>query len=198
MKKLYERLSLSLALLLMTVSVGLAQERVVTGTVTDDEGTTMPGVNVLVKGTPTGTVTDADGKFSINAPSNAILVFSFVGFKTSEAPVGQQTNIDIKLASDLTALDEIVVIGYGTQKRSDLTGAVGSVDEDQLKERPAASLNQGLAGKVAGVQVNTNSGRPGGRSNVRIRGFSSINSSNNPLYVIDGVQMPQGTKDQFS
>jgi len=198
MKKLYERLSLSLALLLMIISVGLAQERVVTGTVTDDQGAGMPGVNVLVKGTPQGTVTDAQGTFSISAPANAVLLFSFVGFKTTEMPVGEQTKIDIKLVPDLTALDEIVVIGYGTAKRSDLTGAVGSVDEDQLKERPAASLNQALSGKVAGVQVNTNSGRPGGRANVRIRGFSSINSSNNPLYVIDGVQMPQGTKDQFS
>ena len=198
MKKLYERLCLSLALLLMVISVSLAQERVVSGIVSDDQGTTMPGVNVLVKGTPTGTVTDAQGSFSISVPPNASLLFSFVGFKTSEVPVGERTKIDVVLESDLTSLDEIVVIGYGTQKRSDLTGAVGSVDEDQLKERPSASLNQGLSGKVAGVQVNTNSGRPGGRANVRIRGFSSINSSNNPLYVIDGVQMPQGTKDQFS
>ena len=198
MKKLYERLSLSLALLLMIISVGLAQERVVTGTVTDDQGTSMPGVNVLVKGTPQGTVTDAQGGFTISAPANATLLFSFVGFKTTEMPVGEQTKIDIVLASDLTSLDEVVVIGYGTQKRSDLTGAVGSVDEDKLKERPASSLNQALSGKIAGVQVNNNSGRPGGRSNVRIRGFSSINSSNNPLYVVDGIQLPQGTKDQFS
>ncbi len=198
MKKLYKRLGLSLALLLMIISVGLAQERVVTGTVTDDQGAGMPGVNVLVKGTPQGTVTDAQGSFTISAPGNATLVFTFVGFKTTEMPVGDRTKIDIALASDLTALEEVVVIGYGTQKRSDLTGAVGSVSEDKLKERPTSSLNQALSGKIAGVQVNNNSGRPGGRSNVRIRGFSSINSSNNPLYVVDGIQLPQGTKDQFS
>ena len=198
MKKLYKRLSLSLALVLMIISVGLAQERVVTGTVTDDQGAGMPGVNVLVKGTPQGTVTDAQGSFTISAPANATLVFTFVGFKTTEMPVGDRTKIDIALASDLTALEEVVVIGYGTQKRSDLTGAVGSVSEDKLKERPTSSLNQALSGKIAGVQVNNNSGRPGGRSNVRIRGFSSINSSNNPLYVVDGIQLPQGTKDQFS
>jgi TonB-dependent starch-binding outer membrane protein SusC len=198
MKKLYKRLSLSLALLLMITSVGLAQERVVTGTVTDDQGASMPGVNVLVKGTPQGTVTDAQGSFTISAAANATLVFTFVGFKTAEMPVGDRTKIDVVLASDLTALEEIVVIGYGTQKRSDLTGAVGSVSEDKLKERPTSSLNQALSGKIAGVQVNNNSGRPGGRSNVRIRGFSSINSSNNPLYVVDGIQLPQGTKDQFS
>jgi TonB-linked SusC/RagA family outer membrane protein len=126
------------------------------------------------------------------------LVFTFVGYKTSEVPVGDRTTIDVTLEEDLTSLDEVVVIGYGTAKRSDLTGAVGSVDADKLMERPATSLNQALSGKIAGVQVNTNSGRPGGKSNVRIRGFSSINSSNNPLYVVDGVQLPQGTQDQFS
>lgn len=198
MRKPYKRLSLSLALLLMLTSVALAQEAVVTGTVVDETGAGMPGVNVLVKGTPQGTVTNAQGGYSISAPSNATLVFTFVGYKTSEVPVGDRTTIDITLAEDLTSLDEVVVIGYGTQKRSDLTGAVGSVSADKLQERPATSLNQALSGKIAGVQVNTNSGRPGGKSNVRIRGFSSINSSNNPLYVVDGVQLPQGNQDQFS
>ena len=99
---------------------------------------------------------------------------------------------------DVRALDEVVVIGYGTQKRSDLTGAVGSVNVAQLNQRPATSLNQALTGRLPGVQVNTNSGRPGGRANVRIRGFSSINSSNNPLYVVDGVQLPMGNQAQAS
>lgn len=184
--------------MLMIISVGLAQERVVTGTVTDDQGAKMPGVNVIVKGTTQGSVTDAQGSFTLSAPADATLVFTFVGFKTREMPVGDRTQIDLAMESDLTSLEEVVVIGYGTQKRSDLTGAVGSVSEDKLKERPASSLNQALSGKVPGVQVNNNSGRPGGRSNVRIRGFSSINSSNNPLYVVDGIQLPQGTKDQFS
>ena len=198
MKKLYEKLSLSLAMLLMLTSVVLAQDGVVSGTVNDETGTGMPGVNVLVKGTPQGTVTDSQGKFSVSPPSNATLVFTFVGYGTQEVPVGDRTTIDIALAVDLTSLDEVVVIGYGTQKRSDLTGAVGSVSADRLQERPATSLNQAISGKIAGVQVNSNSGRPGGKSNVRIRGFSSINSSNNPLYVIDGVQLPQGNQDQFS
>ncbi|HZI26454.1 MAG TPA: TonB-dependent receptor [Chryseolinea sp.] len=182
----------------MLTSAVLAQENVVTGTVIDETGAGMPGVNVLVKGTPTGTVTDAQGSFSINVPSNATLVFTFVGYKTSEVPVGDRTTFNVTLQEDLTSLDEVIVIGYGTARRSDVTGAVGSVSADKLLERPATSLNQGLAGKIAGVQVNTNSGRPGGRSNVRIRGFSSINSSNNPLYVVDGVQLPQGNQDQFS
>jgi TonB-dependent SusC/RagA subfamily outer membrane receptor len=123
---------------------------------------------------------------------------SFIGFKVQEIPVNNRTTIDVAMEEDVTSLNEVVVIGYGTQKRSDLTGAVGSVNEERLKERPATSLNQALAGKLAGVQVNTNSGRPGGKTNVRIRGFSSINSSNNPLYVVDGVQLPQGNQDQFS
>lgn len=182
----------------MLLNAVLAQEITVTGTVVDPAGGSMPGVNILVKGTPTGTTTDAQGKYSISAAPDATLLFSFIGFRSQEVAVANRTTIDVTIEEDLTSLDEVVVIGYGTQKRSDLTGAVGSVSEDNLKERPATSLNQALSGKIPGVQVNTNSGRPGGKANVRIRGFSSINSSNNPLYVIDGVQLPQGNQDQFS
>ncbi len=191
-------MSLTLALLPMLVASVLAQEITVTGTVVDATGAGMPGVNVLVKGTPQGTVTDAQARFTVTAASDATLIFTFVGYKTTEVAVNGRTNIDVTIQEDLTSLDEVVVIGYGTQKRSDLTGAVGQVGADNLRERPATSLNQALSGKIAGVQVNTNSGRPGGRSNVRVRGFSSINSSNNPLYVVDGVQLPQGNQDQFS
>ncbi|MGD1890382.1 MAG: SusC/RagA family TonB-linked outer membrane protein [Cyclobacteriaceae bacterium] len=171
----------------------------VSGTVTspnDNEG--LPGVNVLVKGTTQGTVTDIEGKYSINAEENDILVFSSIGFVSQEVPVDGRSTINITMTEDVQALEEIVVIGYGTQKRSDLTGAVGSVDVEQLQERPVVSLNQSLAGRIPGVQVNVNSGRPGGKSNIRIRGFSSINSSNNPLYVVDGVQLPITTQTQRS
>ncbi|RKH75502.1 SusC/RagA family TonB-linked outer membrane protein, partial [Corallococcus praedator] len=123
---------------------------------------------------------------------NATLVFSFVGYQLQEVAVGSQTAINIKLTADDKTLNEIVVIGYGTARKSDLTGSVASIKSDQILERPAPSLNQALAGRMPGVQVNTNSGRPGGRTTVRIRGFSSINSSNNPLYVVDGVQLPIG------
>ena len=198
MKKLYRRLSLTLASLLLLMTAVLAQEITVTGTVVDPNGGTMPGVNVVIKGTAKGTATDSQGRFTISAPADATLIFTFIGFKNQEVAIGNRTTIDVTIEEDPTSLDEVVVIGYGTQRRSDLTGAVGSVSEDNLKERPATSLNQALSGKIAGVQVNTNSGRPGGKSNVRIRGFSSINSSNNPLYVIDGVQLPQGNQDQFS
>src|SRR5690554_4678506 len=180
------------------ISFGLAKGQTVTGTVSDQTGP-LPGANVLVKGTTNGTQTDFEGNFSLeNVQSNATLVFSYIGYSTIEVPLNGRTSLDVNLEEDASELDEVVLIGYGTARRSDLTGAVGSVNEEKLRERPATSLNQALSGKISGVQVNTNSGRPGGKANIRIRGFSSINSSNNPLYVIDGVQLPQGAQDQFS
>ena len=173
---------------------------VVSGTVTSSaDATALPGVNVLVKGTSQGTVTDVDGNYSLNVPNeDDILVFSSIGFLEQEVAVNGQTTLNVSLEEDIQSLDEVVVIGYGTQKKSDLTGSVGSVTVEELQERPVPSLNQALAGKIPGVQVNVNSGRPGGKANVRIRGFSSINSSNNPLYVVDGVQLPVANQAQRS
>ncbi|MEM9325174.1 MAG: TonB-dependent receptor [Bacteroidota bacterium] len=172
---------------------------VVSGKVTSPSNEGLPGVNVLVKGTTEGTVTTIDGDFSVRVPeTNATLVFSSIGFLTQEVAVDGRTSIAVTMKEDVMSLDEIVVIGYGTARKSDLTGAVGSVDEQELRERQIVSLNQSLAGRIPGVQVNVNSGRPGGKSNVRIRGFSSINSSNNPLYVVDGVQLPVTTQTQRS
>ncbi|MFD2520964.1 SusC/RagA family TonB-linked outer membrane protein [Emticicia soli] len=186
-------------LLFASLSIIYAQERQVKGKVTDaSDNSGMPGVTVGVKGTTKGVITDGDGAFTISVASGATLVFSYIGYETQEVVVGNQTEINAALTASSTTLNETVVIGYGTLKKSDLTGAVGSVREAQLKERPTASLNQALSGRMAGVQVNTNSGRPGGRANIRIRGFSSINSSNNPLYVVDGVMLPQGNQAQFS
>jgi TonB-dependent starch-binding outer membrane protein SusC len=175
-------------------------ERQVRGKVTDEAtGEGLPGVNVIVKGTTQGTTTNGSGEYNIMVPdNNGTLIFSFVGYSSQEVPVGNRTTINVSLVVDTKVLSEVVVIGYGTAKKSDLTGSVSSVKEAELKERPAPSLNQMMAGRMPGVQVNTNSGRPGGRTNVRIRGFSSINSSNNPLYVVDGVMLPQGNLAQFS
>ncbi|NGZ44566.1 TonB-dependent receptor [Cytophagaceae bacterium 50C-KIRBA] len=171
----------------------------VTGKVTDEANSGIPGVNVIVKGTTKGVMTDVNGNYKIVvADSRAVLVFSAIGYSQQEITVGNQSAINVNLKPDNKYLDEIVVIGYGTQKKSDLTGSVSSIKTDQLLERPATSLNQALSGRMAGVQVSTNSGRPGGRTTVRVRGFSSINSSNNPLYVVDGVMLPQGTMNQFS
>tara|TARA_R110002020_G_scaffold117986_1_gene269613 strand:+ start:558 stop:1442 length:885 start_codon:yes stop_codon:yes gene_type:complete len=177
---------------------GLAEAQTVTGNVSDDSGA-LPGATVVVKGTTNGTQTDFDGNYTLgDVGEDATLVFSYIGYESQEQKVNGRTTIDVTLSEDASELEEVVLIGYGSQRKSDLTGAVGQVDAQQLSERPATSLNQALSGRVAGVQVNTNSGRPGGKANIRIRGFSSINSSNNPLYVVDGVQLPQGNLDQFS
>lgn len=187
-----------LFLLLSFVTFGQSSI-VVTGKVTDGNGESVIGASVAVKGTTKGASTDVSGNFKIEVPSSStVLVVSFVGYDTQEIVVGNKTNFNIVLTSKDNVLEEMVVIGYGTQKKSDLTGSVGVVKQDQLLERPAASLNQALSGRMAGVQVNTNSGRPGGRTTIRVRGFSSINSSNNPLYVVDGVMLPQNNQAQFS
>ena len=168
-------------------------DRTVSGKVTDESNSVLPGVSIILKGTQRGTTTDANGAFKIEVPDNATLIFSFVGYTPQEIIVGNQTAINLKLRPDSKVLEEIVVIGYGTLRKSDLTGSVATVKAEQIMERPAPSLAQALAGRMAGVQVNTNSGRPGGRTTIRVRGFSSINSSNNPLYVVDGVMLPQAT-----
>ena len=175
-------------------------EKTIQGKVTDSAtGQGLPGVSVVVKGTSQGTTTNEQGSYSLTVPDNAAtLVFSFVGYLSQEVSVGNRSTINLVLEGDTKVLSEVVVIGYGTVRKSDLTGAVSGVKEAELMERPAPSLNQQLSGRMPGVQVNTNSGRPGGRTTVRIRGFSSINSSNNPLYVVDGVFLPQSTGDQFS
>lgn len=161
----------------------------VRGKVSNESGEPLAGVSITIKNTSSGTTTDENGEFTINVPSgSSVLVVSFVGFTTQELTVGNTENFHIILKSgDATDLADVVVIGYGTRKKSDLTGAVGTVRSDALSERPAASLNQNLSGRVTGVNVSSNSGRPGGRANVRVRGATSISVSNNPLYVIDGV-----------
>ncbi len=188
-----------LLFLLFSVS-GYSQGRTVTGKVIDPKDKTgLAGATVQIKGTTTATATDKNGNFSIVVPSSeSTLIVTYSGLGTQEIPVGNQTTINVELLDKTTSMMEVVVIGYGTQRKSDLTGSVGSVKASQLQERPSASLNQALAGRVAGVQVNTNSGRPGGQTNIRIRGFSSINATNNPLYVVDGVILPIGTQTQLS
>ncbi|GAB3549062.1 SusC/RagA family TonB-linked outer membrane protein [Spirosoma fluminis] len=178
---------------------GMAQDRRISGQVKDETGTGLPGVSIVLKGSTQGTTSDAEGNYTVAVTgANPVIVFSYVGYLSQEVAVGSRSTVDVSLKADDKTLDEIVVIGYGTQRKSDLTGAVATVKQSQLLERPASSLNQALSGRMPGVQVNTNSGRPGGRSTIRIRGFSSINSSNNPLYVVDGVMLPQGTQSQFS
>jgi TonB-linked SusC/RagA family outer membrane protein len=169
-------------------------EVTIQGTITDDKGSPLPGATVVLKGVAgVGVTADADGKFSLAVPdANATLVISSVGFVTQEVTLGGKTTLAIQLVADNKALDEVVVVGYGTQKRSDLTGAVGSVKASELTERPIVNVAQGLQGRVAGVDVSLNSGQPGGAPQIRIRGYSSLSAGNDPLYVVDGIFWRQG------
>ncbi|MBD0825435.1 SusC/RagA family TonB-linked outer membrane protein [Aestuariibaculum marinum] len=158
----------------------------VIGTVTDENGVPLPGTNVLEKGTTNGAQTDFDGNFSLEVGKNAVLVVSYLGYITKEVPVNGQSKMTIVLKEDVSSLDEVVVIGYGTKSKRDITGAIASVGGDELKEQSVASFDQALSGRAAGVQVVQNSGAPGGGVSIRIRGVGTPGNSE-PLYVIDGV-----------
>lgn len=158
----------------------------VSGTVSDENGLPLPGVNVIEKGTTKGTSTDADGKYSIAVNEGAHLVFSFIGYQTQEFRVDNQTEINVTMIEEMTSLDEVVVVGYGTVKKSDLTGAVANVGEREIKATPIVDLGRALQGRAAGVLVTQNSASPGAPATIRIRGTGSVNAGNDPLYVIDG------------
>ena len=166
----------------------VSQATTISGQVTSaEDGEGLPGVNIIVKGTTQGTVTDVNGDYSLEVPGpEATLVFSSVGFTQEEVVVGNQSTIDVVLNSDLQALQEIVVIGYGTQKKSDLTGSVSSIKAKELNATPTVRLDNALIGKAAGVQVTPTSSAPGAMATIRIRGSNSISANNEPLYVIDG------------
>lgn len=165
------------------------QNRTITGTVTDQSGRGIAGVTVTVKGTNTATQTDVNGLFRISAPDNGTLVFSSVGFARSEIPVSGRTSFDIPLQSTEANLSEVVVIGYGTTRRRDVTGSVSSVTARDFNKGIQISPDQLIQGKVAGVQIVNNSGAPGGSTTIRIRGASSIRAGNQPLFVLDGVPL---------
>ncbi len=176
-------------ILLFAASVSLYGQRTVTGTVTDAaDGQGVPGANVVIKGTTAGAITDLEGNYTITVEgADDILVFSYIGYLTQEIAVGAQTAIDVALQEDIQALDEVVVIGYGTVKKEDLTGSVAVVSAEDLNKVPSSSLARAIQGRASGVLV-TQSGSPGSGPTIRIRGIGSINSSPNPLYIIDGVR----------
>ena len=161
----------------------------VSGTVTDNEGNPLPGVNIIIKGTSNGTITTVDGTYSINAEEDATLLFSFIGFLKEEIPVEGRSQINISLMPDIMTMNEVVVVGYGTVKKSDLTGSVAQVEVKKLKDIPANSVEGLLQGRVAGLQVVSSSQDPGAGSTVRIRGASSLSGSNSPLLVVDGFPL---------
>ena len=166
---------------------GFQQKRTVTGSVVNDSGEPIPGATVVLKGTAIGTITDADGKFVLpNVELGQTLVFSFVGMQTQEISVGNQSNLSITLRESTIGLEEVVAIGYGTMKKSDLTGSVSSVRNEDLEAVPVYNMEQALKAGASGVRVSQNSGQPGSRIEVRIRGGNSMIGDNQPLYVVDG------------
>jgi TonB-dependent starch-binding outer membrane protein SusC len=187
MKKLYNKMKLGMLLLLWFGSSHalFSQERVVSGTITDESGSAMPGVNVLIKGTGAGTSSDASGQYKINVSNGQTIVFSFIGYLTKEVAVGSQTTIDHQMELDVQTLSELVVTGYSVDKRRELTGSVSTVKAKDLTFAPSGNVEQMLQGRVAGVTVITN-GQPGTTSQIRIRGFGAF-GGNQPLYVVDGV-----------
>jgi hypothetical protein len=163
-------------LLWCTISSVYAQEHIVTGIITDDTNMPIPGASIVVKGTTAGAISDIKGKFTLDLSGydNPVIIISYIGYLTEEVDVGTQTELQVTLIPDLLSLDEVVVVGYGTQKKSDLTGAVASVSSEQLMKTPSSGAVQALQGKAAGVQVFNSSGMPGASITVRVRGINTI------------------------
>lgn len=170
---------------------GQAQDLSVKGKVLDEAGLPLPGVTVLIQGTSQGTSTDMDGNYQIKAASNGILVFSFIGYTNAKESVNGRTQIDIKLLPQSESLNEVVVVGYGTQKKSVVTGAISSVKAKDLENLPITRIEQALQGRASGVMITSNSGQPGSNSTIRVRGTTSFNN-NDPLWVVDGVIVDAG------
>ena len=187
MRKLYKSWKqVSILLLLFSWSVAAyAQDRVVSGTVTDESGSAMPGVNIVIKGTSNGTATDADGKFNITAKSDDVILFSFIGYQNNEQAVGARSVVNVQMSSDVKTLTELVVTGYSVDNRRELTGAVSTIKPKDQTFAPSGNVEQMLQGRVAGVTVITN-GQPGTASQIRVRGFGAF-GGNGPLYIVDGV-----------
>lgn len=165
----------------------LAQEKSVSGKVTDESGSGLPGVSVSVKGSSKGTSTDSEGNFKISVPNGAKLTFSYIGYENQDVAVGNQTTLNVRLIPSETALNEVVVTTFGTAKKTSFTGSAAKIGAEKLGVRPITNVGNALAGVSAGVQTTSGSGQPGSAPDIRIRGFGSISSSNSPLYVVDGV-----------
>lgn len=190
--------SIVLWLVCMTPLWALSQNITVTGTVQDEAGDPLIGATVQQKGTNVGTATDIDGNFSLNVSKNATLVVSYVGYTTQSVSVDGRTSITVTLKENAEVLDEVVVVGYGQMKRSDMTGSVVSVSDAAIKKSVPTSIDQVLQGRAAGVTIQANSGTPGASSSIRIRGVNSLNATNQPIFVIDGVVIDSATDDESS
>ncbi len=168
------------------INFAFAQERTVTGSVTSEEGESLPGVNIVIQGTTQGSISDPEGNYTVVVPDqDAVLVFSFIGFTTQAVPVGNKSSINIVLVLDVTALDEIVITGYGTQKKKEVTGAISSVKSDEFNQGYVNSPTQLLQGKVAGLSISKPGGNPNEGYYIRLRGLSTIRANTQPLMIID-------------
>lgn len=179
--------------LLYSVSSLCAQDITVSGVITDTNGEAIIGANVTVQGTTKGVISDINGKFSLKAPSKGVLRISYVGYHTQDIAIKSRTHLKIELIEDAKALDEVIVVGYGTVRKSDLTGSVSVIKTDDIKDIPATRIDQMLQGRIAGAEIVSTSGAPGAGTSIRIRGTRSITAGNEPLYVVDGVI--DGVKD---
>ncbi|WP_373846920.1 SusC/RagA family TonB-linked outer membrane protein, partial [Bacteroides heparinolyticus] len=196
MKNIYLKRCIGLLSLLLIIPVWVyAQNVTVKGTVKDSNGESMPGVNVLQAGTTNGIITDVEGNYQLNVPSNAKLIFSFIGYVTQTVPVAGKTTLNIVMKEDAQALEEVVVVGYGTMKKSDIAGSVASVDRESMMRKAPTNIAQGLQGAAPGVMVTMQDGAPDANAAVRIRGVATINGKADPLYVVDGIQV--GTNANF-
>ncbi len=175
--------------LLLTGAATIAQTITLSGVVRESNGSTLPGVSIVVKGSTTGTQSDASGAYKLSVPSNATLTFSFIGKTPQDIGVGNRTTLDVTLQDDTKSLQEVVVVGYGTQRKKDLTGAIATISSEDFQKGNIVNPEQLVAGKIAGVQITSGGGAPGAGSTIRIRGGSSLNANNDPLIVIDGVAL---------
>lgn len=189
-----QKLLIFFLLALFSLQNVFAQSRKITGTVTgSDDNLPLPGVSVQVTGTKTGSQTDAQGSYSVNVPPNArSLTFTYIGYTSKTVQLGSQSVINVKITSDSKSLNEVVITGYGVEKKREVTGSIVSIKAAQIEDRPIQSFDKALQGRVAGVQVTSASGQPGGGIDVRVRGTATINGSTQPLYIIDGVQVTSG------
>jgi TonB-dependent starch-binding outer membrane protein SusC len=191
-------LLLSFICLVLTLTQVRAQERTISGKVTSaKDASALPGVNVVIKGTTSGTVTDVQGLYTITAPSNATLQFSFIGLVTQEVEVGERSTIDVSLSEDATQLTEVVVVGYGTQERGDITGSISTIKGGDIQNLPVTSYEQALQGRTSGVEISSPSGELGAALRIRVRGSSSVTANNQPLVVIDGFIVTSADQTNF-
>jgi len=183
-----KRVFILMGVLLFMGSTLFGQQIQISGTVTDaEDGATLPGVTVQVEGTTVGTVSDINGRYEITAEADATLIFSFIGMQTQDVPVDGRNTINVELEAEMVGLEEVIVIAYGTTRRESFTGVADVIDSDRLERRQVSHISRALEGSSPGVQVTSGGGQPGAGSQVRLRGFGSINASNAPLYVVDGV-----------